>query len=89
MVSEVAQIPTGHSAQEQCFSELLSNEIYLSLISLNCLLWPVVLFTCVCFLFGAEYGLRLASHIFVKDISPESLAARDGNIQEGDVVLKV
>lgn len=37
----------------------------------------------------AEYGLRLASHIFVKDISPESLAARDGNIQEGDVVLKV
>lgn len=37
----------------------------------------------------AEYGLRLASHIFVKDISPESLAARDGNIHEGDVVLKV
>lgn len=41
------------------------------------------------FLLCAEYGLRLASHIFVKDISPESLAARDGNIQEGDVVLKV
>uniref|UniRef100_A0A3B3ZME6 PDZ domain-containing protein n=1 Tax=Periophthalmus magnuspinnatus TaxID=409849 RepID=A0A3B3ZME6_9GOBI len=36
-----------------------------------------------------EYGLRLASHIFVKDISPESLAARDGHIQEGDVVLKL
>ncbi|XP_016406581.1 tight junction protein ZO-1-like [Sinocyclocheilus rhinocerous] len=36
-----------------------------------------------------EYGLRLASHIFVKDISPESLAARDGSIQEGDVVLKI
>ncbi|XP_053532407.1 tight junction protein ZO-1 isoform X4 [Ictalurus punctatus] len=36
-----------------------------------------------------EYGLRLASHIFVKDITPESLAARDGNIQEGDVVLKI
>ncbi|XP_072320901.1 tight junction protein 1 isoform X8 [Eucyclogobius newberryi] len=36
-----------------------------------------------------EYGLRLASHIFVKDISPESLAARDGHIQEGDVVLKI
>ncbi|XP_008403416.1 tight junction protein ZO-1 isoform X2 [Poecilia reticulata] len=36
-----------------------------------------------------EYGLRLASHIFVKDISPESLAARDGNIREGDVVLKI
>uniref|UniRef100_A0A8C7IUE7 Tight junction protein 1 n=1 Tax=Oncorhynchus kisutch TaxID=8019 RepID=A0A8C7IUE7_ONCKI len=34
-------------------------------------------------------GLRLASHIFVKDISPESLAARDGNIQEGDFVLKI
>lgn len=40
-------------------------------------------------IYQAEYGLRLASHIFVKDISPESLAARDGNIQEGDVVLKV
>ena len=40
-------------------------------------------------LVSPEYGLRLASHIFVKDISPESLAARDGNIQEGDVVLKV
>ncbi|XP_026071165.1 tight junction protein ZO-1 isoform X12 [Carassius auratus] len=36
-----------------------------------------------------EYGLRLASHIFVKDISSESLAAREGNIQEGDVVLKI
>uniref|UniRef100_A0A671N5D5 Tight junction protein ZO-1-like n=1 Tax=Sinocyclocheilus anshuiensis TaxID=1608454 RepID=A0A671N5D5_9TELE len=36
-----------------------------------------------------EYGLRLASQIFVKDISPESLAARDGSIQEGDVVLKI
>lgn len=37
----------------------------------------------------SEYGLRLASHIFVKEISQDSLAARDGNIQEGDVVLKV
>nr|XP_058150827.1 tight junction protein ZO-1 isoform X5 [Dasypus novemcinctus] len=36
-----------------------------------------------------EYGLRLASHIFVKEISHDSLAARDGNIQEGDVVLKI
>ncbi|XP_029431009.1 tight junction protein ZO-1 isoform X2 [Rhinatrema bivittatum] len=36
-----------------------------------------------------EYGLRLASHIFVKEITQESLAARDGNIQEGDVVLKI
>ena len=37
----------------------------------------------------SEYGLRLASHIFVKEISQDSLGARDGNIQEGDVVLKV
>ncbi|KAG9341890.1 hypothetical protein JZ751_018207 [Albula glossodonta] len=50
------------------------------------LLIPSVLLS---FTLKAEYGLRLASHIFVKDISPESLAARDGNIQEGDVVLKI
>lgn len=43
----------------------------------------------ITYIFITEYGLRLASHIFVKDISPESLAARDGNIREGDVVLKV
>lgn len=43
----------------------------------------------LCYTLKAEYGLLLVSHIFVKDISPESLAARDGNIQEGDVVLKV
>ncbi|XP_069758464.1 tight junction protein ZO-1 isoform X2 [Narcine bancroftii] len=36
-----------------------------------------------------EYGLRLASHIFVKEISLEGLAAKDGNIHEGDVVLKI
>ncbi|XP_048376596.1 tight junction protein ZO-1 isoform X1 [Stegostoma tigrinum] len=36
-----------------------------------------------------EYGLRLASHIFVKEISSEGLAAKDGNIHEGDVVLKI
>uniref|UniRef100_A0A8C7ZP48 Tight junction protein 1a n=1 Tax=Oryzias sinensis TaxID=183150 RepID=A0A8C7ZP48_9TELE len=34
-------------------------------------------------------ALGFLYHIFVKDISPESLAARDGNIQEGDVVLKI
>lgn len=45
--------------------------------------------TSLCFCLGTEYGLRLASHIFVKEISQDSLAAKDGNIQEGDVVLKV
>ena len=56
----------------------------------NCLYWFYVhTCVCICVCVVAEYGLRLASHIFVKDISPESLAARDGNIQEGDVVLKV
>lgn len=56
-----------------------------------CKCWKANILTwCYCSsLLQAEYGLRLASHIFVKDISPESLAARDGNIQEGDVVLKV
>ncbi|CAM9895424.1 unnamed protein product [Lampetra planeri] len=35
------------------------------------------------------YGLRLGSHIYVKDIGNDGLAARDGNIQEGDIVLKI
>uniref|UniRef100_A0A8C4NF25 Tight junction protein 1a n=2 Tax=Eptatretus burgeri TaxID=7764 RepID=A0A8C4NF25_EPTBU len=36
-----------------------------------------------------EYGLRLGSQIFVKDVSGEGLAARDGHIHEGDIVLKI
>uniref|UniRef100_S4RW48 Tight junction protein 1a n=1 Tax=Petromyzon marinus TaxID=7757 RepID=S4RW48_PETMA len=36
-----------------------------------------------------EYGLRLGSQIFVKDVSAEGLAARDGNIHDGDIVLKI
>uniref|UniRef100_A0A8C4RBQ0 Tight junction protein ZO-1 n=1 Tax=Eptatretus burgeri TaxID=7764 RepID=A0A8C4RBQ0_EPTBU len=35
------------------------------------------------------YGLRLGSHIYVKDIGGDGLAARDGSIQEGDIVLKI
>ncbi|XP_073675968.1 tight junction protein ZO-2b [Garra rufa] len=35
-----------------------------------------------------EYGLRLGSQIFIKEMTSTGLAARDGNLQEGDIILK-
>ncbi|KAK1801048.1 hypothetical protein P4O66_022752 [Electrophorus voltai] len=37
----------------------------------------------------AEYGLRLGSQIFIKEMTSTGLAARDGNLQEGDIILKI
>lgn len=37
----------------------------------------------------AEYGLRLGSQIFIKQMTSTGLAAKDGNLQEGDIILKV
>lgn len=39
--------------------------------------------------FVVEYGLRLGSQIFIKEMTGTGLAARDGNLQEGDIILKV
>lgn len=36
-----------------------------------------------------EYGLRLGSQIFIKQMTSTGLAAKDGNLQEGDIVLKI
>ncbi|XP_069817966.1 tight junction protein ZO-2-like isoform X2 [Dendropsophus ebraccatus] len=36
-----------------------------------------------------EYGLRLGSQIFIKEMTDTGLATRDGNLHEGDVVLKI
>ncbi|MFT7817439.1 tight junction protein ZO-2-like isoform X1 [Arapaima gigas] len=36
-----------------------------------------------------EYGLRLGSQIFVKEMTDTGLASQDGNLQEGDIILKV
>uniref|UniRef100_A0A8C2IAN7 Tight junction protein 2b (zona occludens 2) n=1 Tax=Cyprinus carpio TaxID=7962 RepID=A0A8C2IAN7_CYPCA len=36
-----------------------------------------------------EYGLRLGSQIFIKEMTSTGLAARDGNLQEGDIILKI
>ncbi|XP_062310307.1 tight junction protein ZO-2-like isoform X1 [Osmerus eperlanus] len=36
-----------------------------------------------------EYGLRLGSQIFIKEMSSTGLAARDGSLQEGDIILKI
>ncbi|XP_041420123.1 tight junction protein ZO-2 isoform X3 [Xenopus laevis] len=36
-----------------------------------------------------EYGLRLGSQIFIKEMTNTGLARRDGNLYEGDIVLKI
>lgn len=37
----------------------------------------------------AEYGLKLGSQIFIKHMTETGLAAREGSLQEGDLILKV
>ncbi|KAG7327546.1 hypothetical protein KOW79_009152 [Hemibagrus wyckioides] len=36
-----------------------------------------------------EYGMKLGSQIFIKHMSPTGLAAKEGTLQEGDLVLKI
>ncbi|XP_041104511.1 tight junction protein ZO-2-like isoform X1 [Polyodon spathula] len=36
-----------------------------------------------------EYGLRLGSQIFIKEMTSTGLAAKDGHLQEGDIILKI
>ncbi|XP_026200927.1 tight junction protein ZO-3 isoform X2 [Anabas testudineus] len=36
-----------------------------------------------------EYGLKLGSQIFIKHMTDTGLAAREGTLQEGDLVLKI
>ncbi|XP_076016095.1 tight junction protein ZO-2a isoform X2 [Genypterus blacodes] len=36
-----------------------------------------------------EYGLRLGSQLFIKEMSSTGLASKDGNLQEGDIILKI
>uniref|UniRef100_A0A3P8WCY7 Tight junction protein 2a (zona occludens 2) n=1 Tax=Cynoglossus semilaevis TaxID=244447 RepID=A0A3P8WCY7_CYNSE len=36
-----------------------------------------------------EYGLRLGSQLFIKEMSSSGLASRDGNLHEGDIILKI
>ncbi|CAM9345870.1 unnamed protein product, partial [Lampetra planeri] len=35
------------------------------------------------------YGLRLGSQLFIKEMTSTGLANRDGNLQEGDIILKI
>ena len=37
----------------------------------------------------AEYGLKLGSQIFIKHMTETGLAAKEGTLQEGDLILKV
>lgn len=37
----------------------------------------------------SEYGLRLGSQIFIKEMTRTGLATKDGNLHEGDIILKV
>ncbi|XP_032394721.1 tight junction protein ZO-2a isoform X3 [Etheostoma spectabile] len=36
-----------------------------------------------------EYGLRLGSQLFIKEMTSTGLASRDGNLLEGDIILKI
>ncbi|XP_068092203.1 tight junction protein ZO-2-like isoform X2 [Hyperolius riggenbachi] len=36
-----------------------------------------------------EYGLRLGSQIYIKGLTSTGLAAKDGSLHEGDIVLKI
>ncbi|KAM4634513.1 tight junction protein ZO-2a isoform 1-T1 [Polymixia lowei] len=36
-----------------------------------------------------EYGLRLGSQLFIKEMTNTGLASKDGNLQEGDIILKI
>ncbi|XP_060765117.1 tight junction protein ZO-2a isoform X2 [Neoarius graeffei] len=36
-----------------------------------------------------EYGLRLGSQLFIKEMTGTGLASKDGNLHEGDVILKI
>ncbi|XP_074850904.1 tight junction protein 2 [Carettochelys insculpta] len=36
-----------------------------------------------------EYGLRLGSQIFIKEMTSTGLANKDGNLYEGDIILKI
>uniref|UniRef100_A0A4W4FIL7 Tight junction protein 2a (zona occludens 2) n=1 Tax=Electrophorus electricus TaxID=8005 RepID=A0A4W4FIL7_ELEEL len=36
-----------------------------------------------------EYGLRLGSQLFIKEMTSTGLASRDGSLQEGDIILKI
>lgn len=42
-----------------------------------------------CFPLSAEYGLKLGSQIFIKHMTETGLAAKEGTLQEGDLILKV
>uniref|UniRef100_A0A8C6KC47 Tight junction protein 2a (zona occludens 2) n=1 Tax=Nothobranchius furzeri TaxID=105023 RepID=A0A8C6KC47_NOTFU len=41
------------------------------------------------FLFNPEYGLRLGSQLFIKEMTSTGLSWKDGNLQEGDIILKI
>uniref|UniRef100_A0A8C1WGP1 Tight junction protein 3 n=1 Tax=Cyprinus carpio TaxID=7962 RepID=A0A8C1WGP1_CYPCA len=38
---------------------------------------------------SVEYGMKLGSQIFIKHMTPTGLAAKEGSLQEGDLVLKI
>lgn len=51
--------------------------------------FAVTVVCCMFFCVFVEYGLRLGSQIFIKQMTSTGLAAMDGNLQEGDIILKV
>lgn len=66
----------------QCVSD--KGIIYHSLLSKM-----LILYWCLVLPLSAEYGLKLGSQIFIKHMTETGLAAKEGTLQEGDLILKV
>ncbi|XP_046728180.1 tight junction protein ZO-2 isoform X1 [Silurus meridionalis] len=73
-LQEDSQSPTRRGGKERGYQEPLEPPVSVLLIKNR----P-----------SEEYGLRLGSQIFIKEMTSTGLAARDGNLQEGDIILKI
>uniref|UniRef100_A0A671KQT6 Tight junction protein ZO-2-like n=1 Tax=Sinocyclocheilus anshuiensis TaxID=1608454 RepID=A0A671KQT6_9TELE len=51
----------------------------------TCCLASNMMFSHIC----PEYGLRLGSQLFIKEMTSTGLASKQGKLQEGDIILKI
>uniref|UniRef100_A0A671PPX6 Tight junction protein ZO-2-like n=1 Tax=Sinocyclocheilus anshuiensis TaxID=1608454 RepID=A0A671PPX6_9TELE len=71
----------GMISEGSCGTEVMAADISFDVTGINYLLKYIEI--------EKKYGLRLGSQIFIKEMTSTGLAARDGNLQEGDIILKI